>query len=392
MNTLRATKAAVCSVSIAILCTAAFGCAVDADESSTEAVNEAQSELLGGGPMIPLQTCDTTYVPPGVWPGIDPVALFGAGATSCAAASSSSPCAPHKVYTPSPVREREPLFVFLPGTNMEPNKHDLVLATAASVGYRSIGLSYDNTVAAATACAGLEACGLDCRGLVREEVARGIDLTPVVNVAREDGVLVRLYRLLAHLDAIDPAGGWGSYYVPTAGNITASNIVWSNIILGGFSQGAGVAAAISRVFQVHGLFVLDGAKDTCIDPVTGDELPAEYLTTGSDASAGRPKYGVRHDHGTGDTTTSDSWQTLGLGTSLRNIDTFDFLPPPGASVTTQGHPASPAICSDHMSMARDACMPTDLAGATGATAPTDYFLYEAYARRLCYACDATTCP
>jgi hypothetical protein len=37
-------------------------------------------------------------------------------------------------------------------------------------------------------------------------------------------------------------------------------------------------------------------------------------------------------------------------------------------------------------------MPTDIGGATAATAATDYRLYRAYAQRLCYACDAATCP
>ena len=304
---------------------------------------------------------------------------------------------PHHVYSPSPAREREPLFVFLPGTNMEPDKHDLVLATAASTGYRSIGLSYDNTVSASDACTGQEACGLDCRGLMREEVVRGIDLSSNVDVARGDSVIVRLYRVLEELDAIDPTGGWDAYFVPTAGNPKASNILWEEIIIGGFSQGAGVATIISRAKQVHGLFILDGANDTCEDPVLG-EVPAEWMTSGTDASAGRPKYGVRHDHGTGATTNTASWEAIGLGTSLTSVDCASFCdvidsnPPPIASKAAHGFPSSPSICSEHMSMARDACMPTDLSGTVGAATAPDARLFEVYARRLCYACDAATCP
>jgi hypothetical protein len=74
-----------------------------------------------------------------------------------------------------------------------------------------------------------------------------------------------------------------------------------------------------------------------------------------------------------------------------NADVLDRVPPPLATVTEQGHPAA-AICSDHMSMARDGCMPTDLAGLTAATAAADVMLFDAYVSRLCYACDATTCP
>lgn len=362
---------------------------------STDATTEPRTELAASpiGPVIPgLQSCDITYSAPGAWPPIDPVGLLAGAASDCSVGTNASPCAPHHVYTPNPAREREPLFVFLPGTNMEPDKHDLVLLTAASAGYRTIGLSYDNTVSQSAACAGLDTCGLNCAGLMREEVARGIDLTPQVDVARGDSVLVRLYRVLEHLDSIDPAGGWSSYYVPATGSIRPNNIVWENIILGGFSQGAGELSYISWFQQVHGLFILDGANDTCVDPATGDNVPAEWLTATPDASAGRPKYAFRHDHGTGDTTTTASWQALGLGTTLLDIDMVAQLPPAHASVTAQGHPATPAICSDHMSMGRDDCMPTDLAGATAATVPADYRLFNAYTNGLCYACDAATCP
>jgi hypothetical protein len=366
------------------------GCAADIDDVRPQAEPEALS--IAGIPLPGLQSCPSGYLAPGFWPPIDPVALLAGAASDCTVGTNRSPCAPHHVYTPSPVRVREPLFVLLPGTNMEPDKHDLVLSMAASTGYRTIGLSYDNTVSVEDACAGLETCGLDCAGLVRGEAVRGVDLTPQVAVARGDSVLVRLYRLLEQLDAIDPTGGWSSYYVPAVGSITPDNIVWANIIIAGFSQGAGHAAWISRQRQVHGLFILDGADDTCLDPATGDELPAEWLTTGLDASAGRPKYGYRHDHGTGDTSTTASWQSLGLGIPLVNADVLDRVPPPHATVTEQGHPAMPKICSDHMSMARDECMPTDLAGMTAATAAADAMLFNAYVSRLCYACDSTTCP
>jgi hypothetical protein len=365
-----------------------IGCAADVDVRP-EAQPVAASIAIA--PVPGLQSCPSGYLAPGVFAPIDPVALLAGAASACAISSNASPCAPHHVYTPSPLRTREPLFVFLPGTNMEPDKHDLVLSMAASTGYRAIGLSYDNTVSVESACTGQDTCGLDCAGLVRGEAVRGVNLTPAVSVARGDSVLVRLYRLLEQLDAIDPAGGWSSYFVPAVGAITPDNIVWANIIIGGFSQGAGHAAWISRQRQVHGLFILDGADDTCVDPTTGDELPAEWLTTGLDASAGRPKYAYRHDHGTGDTTTTASWQALGLGTPLVNADVLDRIPPPHASVTNQGHPSA-AICSDHMSMARDDCMPTDLGGMTAATAAADVMLFAPYVSRLCYACDATTCP
>ena len=396
-------KASSLAITIfSLFTTTLVACQIETDEEQPvddSTTTTSTTGILATVP-VPFRTCDTSYSAPAIFPPIDPVALLTGAASDCAVGTSNSPCAPHHVYSPSPARAREPLFVFLPGTNMEPDKHDLILMTAASIGYRSIGLSYDNTVSEASACSGLTTCGLNCAGLMREEVLRGVDvaLTSTVDVARGDSILIRLYRVLQHLNAIDPAGGWSSYYIPAVGGIRSTNIIWENIIFGGFSQGGGHSAFISRKRQVHGLFVLDGANDTCDGPA-GNLLPAEWITSGVDASAGRPKYGVRHDHGTGATTNTDSWQALGFGTTLTSLDcagplcdVVDIIPPTHASVTAQGYPLSPSICSEHMSMARDDCMPTDFAGAVGALAPDDARLFEVYGRRLCYACDVATCP
>ena len=372
-----------------------FLCLLACDEGVQD-----EATLLRSGPLpeIETQSCDTTYVPPTVWDPIDPVARLAGAASDCTVGTDHSPCAPHHVFTPT-VGVREPLFLFLPGTNMEPDKHDQVLMTAASTGYRTIGLAYDNTISNTDACDDEPACGPNCAGRMRGEVVLGSDLSDDVEVARGDSILIRLYRLLEYLDGIDPTGGWSAYYVPASGIIHPSNIVWENIIIGGFSQGAGHAAFISRLSEVHGLFLLDGANDSCEDAVLGT-LAAEWMRTGVDASDGRPKYGVRHDHGTGDDTNAVAWQALGLGTTLTSLDAsgpfgsdvIDGLVPSVASSTAQGFPMSPAICSAHMSMARDECMPTDFAGATAAGVPDEARLYTVYARRMCYACDAATCP
>ncbi len=387
-------------------CLGIAACDTDTTESPGETL--VQERFFPGGLPGPLvRSCDVTYSPPGVFPPIDPVALLAGDPSDCSVGTADSPCAPHLVYTPSPAREREPLFLFLPGTNMEPDKQASILLTAASTGYRTIGLSYDNQVKALDACATDNACGDNCRGEMREEVIRGIDVADApIDVASGDSIVVRLYRLLEHMDTIDPSGGWADYYIPTTADPKPRDILWENIIVSGFSQGAGHAAMISRHKQVHGLFVIDGASGTC-DGALGPE-PAEWMTDGVDASAGRPKYGIRHDHGTGDTTTTDSWEALGLGTSLNSVDctllgcdTIDMIPPPKASVTEQAAPpilpGAPLpfpsfTCTEHRSLGHDLCLPIDVAGTAAAAVPEDFRLFEVYARRMCYACDASTCP
>lgn len=347
--------------------------------------------------------CPTSYVPPVTLPGVDPIPLLAGAPSNCSVASNNAPCAPHHIYTPSPVRERSPLFVFLPGTNMAPDKHDEVLMTAASTGYRAIGLSYDNTTAGNVACPrATTPCGGDCNGNYRNEIVTGNNTSSAIAVSSGDAILERLYRLLVHLDTTNPGGGWSTYYTPTPGAVGYDNIAWQNIILGGFSQGAGHAAFISKTQAVHGLFILDGSNDTCIDPASSTSAPADWMST-PDASAGRPKFGVRHDHGTGAVVNTDTWQALGLGASLFDIDctggfpcgapgVLDSDPPPQATKTDHVEASTPALCTAHRSMARDRCMPTTLTGASTGTMPDDYRLFEPYALRLCHACDTATCP
>src|SRR5688572_5342904 len=64
----------------------------------------------------------------------DPLALMANGpATStsrCTSMTNFTPCARHRIYEPQGGATRTPLFLFLPGSGMEPDKHDGILALA----------------------------------------------------------------------------------------------------------------------------------------------------------------------------------------------------------------------------------------------------------------------
>lgn len=380
-------------------CQSALVLALYATEASAEE-SSPDAGTVGALPLA-LQSCPSASgyfaQPPIQLPSIDPVALLSAAPSACMVATNAAPCAPHHVYRPNATAPvREPLVVFLPGTMMEPDKHDLVLATAAYAGYRTIGLSYDNSVAVEKACAGVNACGSDCMGLARTEAVLGTDVSTAVTIQRGDSVLERLYRVLVDLETSDPTGGWSNYYVSASANITPANIVWSNIIIAGFSQGAGHSALVSRLRQVHGLVLLDGGNDTCVDPL--GPLPAEWTTTLPDASAGRPKYGVTHRRNAMmPFEASPTWQALGIarnGISLDGSfsDLIDSVPPSVFSFTNQNFAEPPVICSEHMSMARDQCLPANIAATVVAASAPESRLFVPYLSRFCYACDRGTCP
>ena len=330
---------------------------------------------------------------------IDPFPLLDPALSLCSgpvAVNGNSPCVPHLMYTPTG-DARTPLVVFLPGSNMEPNKHEQMHEIAAYAGYRTIGLSYDNIVSTQDACAARDSCADGCRSLVREEVATGIDVAPMGalagrNVLFEDGVLPRLYRALRHAATLDP--DYNAYLAPedVPGEVDVDDILWENIIVAGFSQGAGVAAWLSRNYPLHGILMFDGGADQCTD-ASGASVPANWFN-GADVSAGRPKFVVYHARGLPQPSLHPSFVALGLsGTPFElddpALDVIDQDPPSPASYTN--HTPPPGVGA-HGSMARVESMPTDFAGTDFAVEANEARLFAPYLLRFCHACDATTCP
>ena len=373
--------------------------------------------------------------------------------SACTATSSSdAPCGAHRVYVPgADTTVREPLVVFLPGSSMTPNDHDLVLKTSAYAGYRTIGLSYDSTYNVDAICtlAGFHLpCGInDCYASKRDEIILGADLSPDVDVEPADSVLERLFTLLAALYADDVADGtndheWDTYFSPTMAvpvPIGVSHIAWDKIIIAGFSQGAGHAARISKEYLVHGTIMIDGPGDMCYANWPLELVPAQWMD-GPDASAGRPRYGALHetwidlfelDEGE----VPPTWAAMDVGadglvsidpvanTPVRSItnpitDPFSSGPidinldrwlPPAEAMSTDQTPAgttgSVPDCPDipslalpagtsqkHGSMAADLCMPTTLHDGVLAIQPSEMYLFKHYLKRFCYACESSVCP
>ena len=323
--------------------------------------------------------------------------------------TSSTPCAIHRVYRPGLGQEvREPLVVLLPGSGMEPARHDFLLQTAAFAGYRTIGLSYDNTGTLESQCSAAADC-LDCFGQARDEIITGNDTRPtnLTVVQRSDSIVERLHNLLRALEADDLADGadddhWGDFYntfavgtpPPNAVAVhTLSSIEWDKIILAGFSQGAGYPARIAQQRQVHGVVMLDGGNDTC-----GGQAANWYAE--DNASLGRPLYGVAHRRGLANWAVPETWLALGFPSSFDDLDDNVIAPfgPTAVAITDQDRvpqapPETPNMpCSEHTSMAKDGCMPTTATSAVAAATADDAYLFSKYLKRFCEACDALTCP
>ena len=279
----------------------------------------------------------------------------------------------------------------------------------------------------------------DCYEEKRDEIILGTDFSPDLDVQPADSILERLFVLLANLYVDDIADGvndhgWDAYFSPVLSvpdPIRASNVAWDNIIITGFSQGAGHAARISNAYAVHGTVMIDGPGDSCLT-LSLERVSAPWMSQ-PDASAGRPRYGAMHAQwtdlfGLAEGEVPVTWAAMGIpADGLVNIDpdpgaqsrvgpnpnpigpidlNLDRLLPPAQAMSTNQTPAggddeclaiiTPGFPSDtsqkHGSMADDRCMPTSQSGGELAMHPSETYLFRHYLKRFCYACDAAVCP
>jgi hypothetical protein len=169
------------------------------------------------------------------------------------------------------------LYVFLPGTNGTPAGYKDILNEALAKGYHAIGLEYPNGEEVEQACKG--SGNPNCPGLVRYETITGLHPTKYGSVmGPPDSVVGRLTSLLSYLSSHYPNDGWRQY-------LSGGNINWSQVVVGGHSQGAGHAAFIGKLFLASGLCDFDSPAD--VDPASTTSpypAPAAWLSSANKTS------------------------------------------------------------------------------------------------------------
>ncbi len=174
------------------------------------------------------------------------------------------------------------LFVFFPGTGAVPDNYKLVVQAAANNGYAAIGLAYPNDSTVTGAC--LNSGNTDCTRLLREETLSGNNVSPVVSVSPTNAIRNRLTALLAYLAQQQPQEGWGRF-VDAGGNLQ-----WSQIRVGGHSQGGGTAVHLSKQTAVD---------RACFFAAPGDTTDAQLSVAPWVAAAGvtgaERLYGFAHE-------------------------------------------------------------------------------------------------
>jgi hypothetical protein len=338
----------------------------------------AIAAISDGAGACPVGTSADYALYPSTLRTVQPEPLVPGGTpTACPGGTNAPPCGGHQIYVPaannpeSTGRRRNQLFLFLPGSSSLPDQYDGLLSMAAYTGYKTIGLSYDNTNRMETVCG--NTCG--CYGPARREVILGGALSPNVSIQTGDTIVNRLYVLLVYLRANFPAEGWGVFLSrdDNDGVPEFTDIDWDSIVISGHSQGAGHAMMMTKMDNMDGILLFDGGNDDC---TSGGRTYAQWHDLPNFAA---PRRSFNHDRG-GTFVVPPSFLAMDFGTVAPHFTNLDTTwPIPHLVATTNQTPV--AGCAEHGSMAYDGCMP-DAAGNVPAT-PGDAYLFPYYVEWMC---------
>jgi len=140
------------------------------------------------------------------------------------------------------IAHRGKLMVFFPGTAGVPAAYQDFLISAARIGLHGIGLMYPNSTSVNQACA--YSSNSACHEEIRLEIIDGTNRTDLVDVDRPNSIENRLIKFLSFLDVNWPEANWTQFLD------AQTNLVWSNLILSGHSQGGGMAAILAKQHEV----------------------------------------------------------------------------------------------------------------------------------------------
>ncbi len=155
-----------------------------------------------------------------------------------------------------------PLIVFLNGTGSKPESNPNFLRTLANFGFPVLGLAYNDDPAVAQVCP--HDPDANCSEAFRRMRSTGDGTAKVANPTVE-GIEARLTAALTYLAARDPS--WGRY-------LKNGQPRWDRLVLGGLSQGAGMAAYLAKHHEVARVVLFSSPWDT-----TGaDRHPAPWLS------------------------------------------------------------------------------------------------------------------
>lgn len=160
---------------------------------------------------------------------------------------------PNYIFAADDLPAGAPLAVFLPGTNGKPEYNANLLRFVAGLGYRVIGLSYNNDPAVVQVCTADP--DPDCASDFREMRVFGTGKSKTVSNPMAEAIVPRLVALLRTLDKGQPGKGWDEY-------LDGDSLKWERILFSGQSQGAGMAAWIAKRHKIRRIVLFSSPWET----------------------------------------------------------------------------------------------------------------------------------
>jgi hypothetical protein len=270
----------------------------------------------------------------------------------------------HYVMYYKNVAQNGKLFVFFSGSYGKPDNNQLVINQAASLGWKSIGLTYPNDTSVGEECN--RNPNPECAGEVRLERFDGTDRTVKVQVSATNSIKNRLIKLLQYLDKTYPAEGWRNFLT-----VDGKDLEWSKIGVGGHSQGAGMAAIIAKNFEVARVAMYSGAGDQ-----TRNGQPAAWLNQPGKTPVER-YYGIVHAKEGGYANILEGYIALGLTKFGNPVETGKIGTPFNNShLLVVSLPPDGGKSGDrtHGSTASDPVVPKKADGTTAYTEEWNYII------------------
>ncbi len=139
-----------------------------------------------------------------------------------------------------------------PGSNRFPS--EVLLNEATAAGYVTVQVAYHNRylINSEEECVGAHHVD-NCAGLARYEKITGEDVGPVVEVPVSDSIIHRLQTVVAYLE--------NTGFVFPFEVVADGTVNWSQIRVGGHSQGAGHALYIAKYWDAAHSCLLGGSYD-----------------------------------------------------------------------------------------------------------------------------------
>jgi hypothetical protein len=250
------------------------------------------------------------------------------------------------------------LFVFLPGTYARPRDYQRLLDEAARMGFHVLGLEYPSVGDDANSSMVVQVCNRDpdpaCHGEVRATRIYGGEARGV-SVTSANAIMNRLVRALTYLGQQHPDEGWDAFLVD-------GRVDWSRVVVGGHSQGGGMAAYLAKQHEVARVAMFSGPSDFAL----AARGYASWLAQPSATPLER-YFGLVHAEERAASSMLGAYAVLGLArfgepVTLNGAD----APPPQAHmlVVTLPHraPSVAALDPYHGSTAVDGVTPLDASG------------------------------